>query len=330
MLTKNTLIVSLTIGVLVTLGLALSAAGGSALAVINDKIETKDKSLSIYVSPASSDRITLTPGDVYDGEFTVTSDASVTNEVFVSLTPYSIGKDSGQRDFDTETSRTHITKWIDFGVDGCDITRTDGNNVYFTMRPQEECKIKYHIAVPSDAMGGSQNSGIFVQSVVDDSSGGMIMQSYRVGYLLYVNINGPGALYRGEIVKNDIPFILFEPPVYAGSLIENTGNLDFRASYEVVMHNWFGGEEVFRKSWENLIMADGRKSDEAQWGGSPSLGIFKVQQKISLLDEVSDETKIVIIIPIWLIIITVLLIAALIWWLCSRNHGKPKRSKRWN
>ena len=316
------------VGVGAVLGMVLGTAG-SAFAVINNQITIDpDKDVNIIISPFSSNRLKMKPGDVYDGEFTVASNVRETFEATLQVTPFSTDRETEQKDFSTDTARTQMSKWTTVKLEGCDTNKVEDDMIYFTFRSQEECYVKYHIKVPANAMGGSQNIGIFAQSVVPDDAEGMIKSSYRIGHTVHADIDGPGARFEGNVIYNNVPWLLFNPPLTVDSRVENTGNLDFGVNYHVNMKNYFGGVEVFDKTWSRSVMADSRHTDSASWAEAPVLGLFMVTQQIELLDETSEVSKLVLIVPIWLIVIIVgvilLLLAALI---LKIRENKKKRTK---
>jgi len=317
-------------GVVAALGLVAFSAAESAFAVINDQIMIDNsKAINLVISSFTSNRANLKPGDSLDGEFKISSNAYQSTDVFLSVAPFTINKETEKRDYETESARTNMVKWTTLELLDCDITKTENNRIYFTMRPQEQCRVKYHIKVPNDAMGGSQNMGIFVQSILSGDDPNMIGREYRVGHLVSVDIDGPGALWRGNVVYNHIPCILFNPPLAVGSRVENTGNMDFGVDYHVNIKNYFGGYEMFDKTWGDMVMADGRHTTGAAWEGAPALGLFLVTQEIKFLDEVSAVTKLVLIIPIWLIVLTAVVLGLLIWALILkiRKYRREKQNK---
>ncbi|MDR3125941.1 MAG: hypothetical protein LBU20_02645 [Candidatus Nomurabacteria bacterium] len=290
----------------------VSSAIESALAVVNPAIELSNDPVGLAVSPFFSERLSLDPGSVIDGEFKVYSIATETMNVFTELAPYSLNKTTRQRDFNTETPRTHIAKWATLELKNCDVTKREDARIYFTMRPREECIISYHIAVPADALGGSQDAGIFVQNITPDGDEG-ISSAYRIGHMIYSDVSGPEAHYAGEITRNYTPSLLIDKPIVAQAAVENTGNLDFYADYEVKIANWFGGEEVFSKSWQSQILADGGLDENTTWNETPALGLYKVSQKINILDQESRIEKLVLVVPLWLLIIFACVILLLMW-----------------
>jgi len=304
------------VGVMVALGVSLGATG-VASAFINDEVELVNNTVGIAVSPVNSERLKLEPGAVESGRFRVRQTGHEVNEIAIYVGPLSMktSRTDNTKDFTSETNRTRISKWTTFTIDGCDTNRVEDGVTYITMRPKEECYVNYTIRVPSDALGGSQNASIIVVTVArdGDSSAAGIRNRYSFAYALYTDIDGPGAFYEGKVIKNHIPWILFSPPLVTDSLVENTGNLDYIAHYDVKMNDYFSGRQVYDKSWSSLIMADSKYQSGTAWEGAPALGLFLVTQDITVLDKVSSVTKITLIIPIWLIIIIIGVIVLLVW-----------------
>ncbi|MDR0956145.1 MAG: hypothetical protein LBM73_03400 [Candidatus Nomurabacteria bacterium] len=287
--------------------------------------------IGLAFSPTGSQRIQLNPGDSFDGKFAVTSTGSETTEVFAQMAPYSVSNDAktSNNDFTTETDRTQISKWTTITLDNCTVDKTDAGKIYFTMQPKQSCQISYHIAVPTNAVGGSQDAGIFVQSVSKGGAG--ITSSYRVGYLIYSNISGPGATTAGEVTQNKIPGFLSEPPIYADSTVKNTGSLDFNAQYSIKIVNFFGGDTAYTNSSSHVILAGSSQNERLAWSGAPALGLFKVTQTISTMGKTNTVTKLVLIVPVWLIVLIILIIMAIIalivWRIGRRGHYKAKENR---
>lgn len=308
---------------LIAVGIA-SGFSAQASALINDRIELEDKSIGIAISPMSSQRLDLKPGSAYEGSFRLRQTGRETNEVVAEVTPFSAGAvDYDSSDFAKSSDRTKITEWIALGLSDCDITSREGNKIYFAMRPQEECFVDYRVSVPSDATGGSQRAGIFIQSVATNSvqSGTGVSNSYRIGYIITSDVDGPNAKRAGKVVENNIPGFLFWPPITVNSKVANTGNIDFDAKYTVKMKSIFSGITAFKDETTRTIFADTVRSGDVTWKDAPFLGIFKVTQTVEILGETFTTTKTVVILPIFVIVIVLILIALLI----VRNVAKKNR-----
>ncbi|MDR1196706.1 MAG: hypothetical protein LBL08_00275 [Candidatus Nomurabacteria bacterium] len=318
-------------GIVAALALVIGVTTVSQ-AYINPDIELLHDEVGIGVSPIKADRIDMVPGGKYEGRFRVRQTGHETSQIVAEIKPM-----TAYKNYEVETDRTQITKWTTFKLEGCDVDKVEDGKTYFTMRSKEECYLNYYISVPQNAMGGSQNSAIMVRTETRDDVGAKsgnagVSYQYQFAYAVYSDVDGPGAVYAGKVLENNVPWILFEPPLGVSSLVENTGNLDFMTKYEVKMNNWFGGKEVYNRSWEGLTFADSKYEDGTQWAEAPVLGLFEVTQTINLLDEKvenqtsSTVTKLVLIIPIWLVLIIIGIILLLIWALYLRIKGKKEKS----
>jgi len=305
------------------IGIAVAILGVSILAatqvfaVINENIQLRNNSVGIAVSPGNSDRLEFVPGDYYEGSFRVRQVGRETNKVFAEVTPYSAGAESDYENsnFYNPNASTEIVNWITLNLDKCDIDSRQGGKIYFTMRPREECFVKYRIAIPLSAKGGSQRAAIFVQSEVREGQNqglGGVESSYRMGYMIYADIDGPDARFSGRVIENNIPWLFFDPPIFVTNKLENSGNSDFNVKYEMEAKNVFSGASNFTSEKDKMVFADSTRADKITWEGSPFLGMFNVTQKITFLDETSEVTRLVLIVPIWLIIIVAVVIALLI------------------
>ena len=328
---KFTMKYKIIVGTLAALCFVLGAAGSSS-AVINDDIQFQHATTGLGFTPTDSERLKFKPGDVYDGSFTVYNTAPDVTNVYAEVAPYSTGIETEYftGDYTNPSDRTKIAEWTNIELSGCDVTKREDGKIYFTLRVKEECNISYHIQVPHDAYGGSQHAAILVQTYEskDQGKGGGIVSYYRIAFPIMANVDGPGAYYAGRILENNVPWLFLNPPVTTNSLVENTGNIDFDVKYAVTMHNFFGGKKVYENSSDLPAFADSRYRNTFEWKDAPILGLFKVTQKVELLNEMSEVTKLVLVVPIWLIIIILLVIALLVTAKVLKSREKKKLKQK--
>lgn len=320
---------SLLIGLAMVSGIVLFSAG-SALARINEDIVIRND-VGVALSPMMSDRMDLKPGSVVEGKFRVRYPASETTEVFAEVSPYAAGEGDNYESgiFNKSSVYTKMTEWVTLDLEECTINKREAGRIYFTMRQQEECFVTYKIAVPKDAYGGSQHVAIFVQTVPNENTegGGAIINSYRIGYLIKNDIDGPGAKAEGKVVEIKIPgFFLFVPPITTSSLVENTGSLDFEADQKVTIKSYFGDNEVYSEERKVLVMAETERLASDKWEDTPQLGLFKVTVETTVLGETTVLNKTVLVIPVALIVAIVVGILLLALWI----YFKVKKSKEGN
>ena len=162
------------------------------------------------------------------------------------------------------------------------------------------------------SMGGDSNEGL--QTV------------RRLGYLVYGNVNGD-IIRTAKILENKIPSFIFDPPIIATSVVENTGNVYTKASYTLQVFPLFSDEEIYTTEENpdgNILFPETKRYSEISWEGAPALGIFRVKQTIKIFDEVSEVEKLVFLCPLWFIAIILLLIFLIIFWIVSRVRGRNR------
>ena len=89
----------------------------------------------------------------------------------------------------------------------------------------------------------------------------------------------------------------------------------------------FGDEEVYTNE-ENpttaTVLPDTSRFNTQIWEGAPALGIFRVKQTVSILDQESVTEKIVFLCPIWFLFIILLIIFAAVFWIVNRVRTRNK------
>jgi hypothetical protein len=285
------------------MGLALVASliisGATPAPVL--AIEKTDKpDVWLQVSPVSN-TIELQPGQKYNGQMTVMNIGNLPFSFSMLASPYYVTNlDYQQRFDDKELPRTQIAHWISFD-------KTD----YQNLQPNTSVNITYHINVPKDAPGGGQYAVLFAQT--DSGPGNSVQTINRVGSLVYAHVAGD-TRQAGEVISVDSSSWYFVPPIKTGSVVKNTGTVDFMTKQTLIVEGLFGGE-VYRNSTDDKItMPDTSRRIELTWDKTPIFGIFRVTNQIEFLGKLQySETQLVIVIPIWLlvIIITVLLLIIL-------------------
>lgn len=324
------------VGLILSVGLSIGLTAG-VNAVINDRIDQPNNLAGLALSPMTSGRLDLKPGESYDGRFRVRMTGHETQDVVAEITPYSSGAqdDYSSSDFKSETRYTKVLGWMSVTLeedDTCKADRHETGKVYFQLDPQEECYLNYHIAVPSDAYGGSQRAAILVRTInetMPENGGTGINNQYQVGYMMTANIDGPDAKAEGRVVETKVPGLLFMPPVKSSILVENTGSLDFEAEYKVTVKNYFGSKEVYSKEDKALVMAETRRLVSNKWNDTPRFGLFKVTVETTVLGETSTLNKTVLVIPLALIIAILVVLALLGLWAYTKvTKQKGPKSKK--
>lgn len=288
-----------------TLGAAFLVSG-TANAFINEDIVIQSSN-GFALSPMSL-KAEITPGETIEGEFRVRSVADTTQDVFADATPYSVTNDQYNADYSTVNYRNTLYKYAtisldDRGKDGCKITKTEENRIYFTLRSQEECYVTYKIDVPLDIPAGSQYVSFGVQQVPDsaDGSTGGVIRSNRIATILYAKNPHGNTFEKGELIYQDIQKWVFSGPLKTTASLKNEGNIDFDVVSNIEVRNLFGSL-IYKpeKEQTQVVMAETTRVISNDWS-TPGVGIYRVSQTVKYLGKESTIQKLVFCIPIWLI-----------------------------
>ena len=270
----------------------------------------------LQISPAKQDIGELKPGETKTGEFKVQNTGTKEFSFKVGVFPYTVSDENYTPNYDETSKYTDIANWVTFSQD-------DGS-----VEPGKEVVITFTVKVPKDVPAGGQYAILAAETTGDENtSGGTgIVAVRRVGMLLYSEVEG-NTRRTGSIEENNIPSILFNPPISGTSIVENTGNVHTQAEYIMQVFPLFSDEEVYTNE-ENpvtlTILPETRRFNTVSWDGAPRLGIFRVKQTVKIFDEVSVTEKLVFLCPIWFLFIVVALIFFVIIWAVMRMRGRGK------
>lgn len=244
----------------------------------------------IQISPVS-ERISLSCDQKHDGTFKVSNIGSEAFDFEVYANTYGVQDMSYDPVFDKETVYTQLSGWISFD-----------QKSYQNLEPGKSVDVPYHISVPTDCPGGGQYAVLFAQTVPkDDIKSGMGLQTVsRVGELVFANMGGE--------TRKTGDFINFEQnwwtdgKVESSTVIKNTGNVDFAVNQKFTVTSLFG-EELYTNTIDKSVLPETSRELKQTWEDTPFVGLFNVTNQTTYLGETPvNETKIVLVAPIWLIV----------------------------
>lgn len=270
----------------------------------------------MQVSPSFAEIEEMQPGKSYDGVFKVQNTGGKDLDYAITITPYSVKDDKYALDSDTETAYTQMKDWITLSQDSGKLSPNDAE------------EIKYTIRVPQDAPAGGQYALINIRLVQenDSNSGATITANKQIGFRLLGEIEG-NTRRTGKVTEQNIPSILFNPPISATSVVENTGNTHITASYVLRVFPLFSNEEVYTNEdspYEVTVLPETSRYNSISWDDAPHLGIFRVEQTVTIADDTQTVKKTVFLCPIWLIFIILLIIFCVIFWIFSRIKNRNR------
>ena len=252
------------------------------------------------ISPVSTSVKNLDPGQQYDGTVKVTNIGGKPFDFKVYASPYGVQDLTYENSFEARGDFNQIVHWISFDQEE-----------YLGLEPKATIEVPYHINIPADPPGGAQYAVIFYETINQDESAGVIQTINRLGHTIFAEVNGD-TKKEGEVVSLNQRGLIFEPPLGSTFVIKNTGNVDFTAIHKLTVESVFG-EKLYEDTKDYLMIAESSREAEHSWGEAPIIGLFKVTNEVRLLDEVRyDQTKLVLMAPIWLIIIVIAAIIVLV------------------
>lgn len=271
----------------------------------------------LQISPVRLD-LDLEPGTTSTGTFEVQNTGLKAYDFILGVDPYSVTDENYSIDSETRTAYTDIVDWITF-------SQNEGH-----VEPNQNQEITVTVTVPDDVPAGGQYAMIYAEMVRDDeleSTG--VAVNHRVGLLVFSEVEGD-TRREGQVLETKIPTILFNPPITATSLVENTGNVHATAYYTLQVFPLFGDEEVYTNE-ENpatlTILPETQRFNSISWDGAPQLGIFRVRETVTILDDTQTIEKIVFLCPIWFLFLILLIIFFVIFWLVSRARSRKSTGK---
>jgi hypothetical protein len=288
------------------------ALGGAAMA---------DSQLTL--APVASEHIILEAGMQQSGSFTV----------------YNTGTE--KLDIEVKGSELCVNDSYAFTFEGCSVASSTTMKNWITasaekatLEPNEETKVNYTINVPATGLpGGSQHAGVTVTFKGKDS--GDLDVNYTLGYRLFA-YNPIGAKLSETLVSAKVDRLQFKKPLQARMTAKNDGNVDFFAKTTMTVSS-IGGKEVNKTENNHVVMPGTTREVKSGWDGSPHLGLFKVKYEVILEDidgkmlESKTIEKMVLIMPLFMFVIILVVIAALLVFLVLRlkKNAELKNARKY-
>lgn len=273
-----------------------------------------------------SQRFSLEPGQTYTGKITVVNPADATEnfKYKVGVSPYGVNPENYDADLTTDYTRSAISKWIT-------IKETSGE-----LAPNETRDVEFTITVPEDAPGGGQYATITITSDNDQAvtEGVAVQNIFEMASIIYGRVSGE-IKHEGEILENNIPGFSAVTPVTLSALISNNGNVHEDATFVISVSDAFTGRVILPTEeddgqYSEIVMPETTRKVERNVSNLPAVGVVRVKQTIYYNGEVSEETKDILICPIWFMALVAVTVIAIIATIVAiiRKHTKGGKKKR--
>lgn len=283
---------------------------------------TEKPAMRIQVSPTDN-RVSLNKGETTEYFFNVDNTGTEPYNFKVYVTPYSVTNEKYSPNFSNETSHTMVRRWIDFKNDAGEYVK---ENTY-SVEPGQRKEVHYRIVVPEDIPGGGQYAMIFIEALPkNDNNTGGIRTISRLGYRIFGRTNGE-TKEAAEIISHDMDSFYTSGKVKTTGVVKNDGNADFNAIFKFKVEKIFGGT-VFEDSKGYDVLPETTRNIEMVWEDTPAFGIYRITSTMSVLDQTRSVTKIVLIIPVFMIVILLMLLTITIaWFIILYRKRQAQKSK---
>ena len=291
----------------------------TSLIVPVDSVYAEDEKPAVWlqISPVAN-RVTLNPGDELTYKMEVDNIGAKKFKFRVYAAPYSIANEAYEVNFSTETNRTQISRWVSFNQNADakkDSEKDWKSEVTFEIEPDQRQEVEYKVSVPSDIPDGGQYATIFAESVPDsDATSTGVRTISRVGLILYGSTTGE-TIEKATISGFNMNTFMTSGKITAEADIANEGNTDFTASISMKIDKLVGGTVAEISNPYPVIPDSPTRHATLEWEDTPVFGIFSVHTTVNALDQTYEETKVVLILPVFIIIIMLILLTIIIAWL---------------
>lgn len=278
--------------------------------------------ITLQINPTDQE-IDLSPEATTKGSVKVKNIGRLSFSFRVFARPYQVLNENYDPDFNTENSYTNLHNWIEFPTSE------------YVLAPNEEVYVDFVINVPADVPAGGQYAAVIIETR-DSMDGKSNLQAInQVASLIYAHVAGE-TRESGELVSHSIPQFLLGSPFSISTRIKNTGNIDFKFTQTIQIQDFFTGREVMTPDAidedgrnigrvKSVVLPDSTRYSTLNWDGAPQLGVFRVHQTISFLDQNYDFYSTVFVCPIWLGIAVLFIIVLMIIWIVLRVVTRQKR-----
>ncbi|HET8884466.1 MAG TPA: hypothetical protein VFM68_03270 [Candidatus Saccharimonadales bacterium] len=262
---------------------------------------------SIAISPALQ-RFEVKAGGSVSEELTVINNGQTETEFIVYSRPYSVKNEQYQPQFEKTSANTDLYQWVRF------------NKTSYTLGPGERVVIPYSIGVPAKAAPGGHYGVIFVETQPAQDTNESVVRKKRIGSIILANVDGD-ITRQGELISTHVDFWQTTPPLTASNRVENTGNTDFQAHITTVVKDMFGS--VKHNQTKDYIIYPGTiRNITFEWNQASWFGLFRVEQTVKVLDDSTNASHLVLMLPRWLLVVVIALIVV------GAGYGLLRRKRR--
>lgn len=278
------------------------------------------------ISPVATS-VYIDAGKTQNYQFTIENTGKDDFKFKLYTGPYSVTNEDYDADLASETSYNQIARWITFQDDSGSFVK----NPVFELKAGEKRTIVYRVAVPEDIPEGGQYCVIHAESLSDAESGkkdttvGLDSLS-RVSLIILGHGNG-NTKDIAEITDFYLTGFFSTKDIEGSTKVKNTGNTDFLAVYSFSVDSIFG-TNLYNATDNFVILPETERKYTVSWAETPLFGIFKVNFKVEALEATESRSRVILIMPAFMIVILLLLLTSIIFWTIMLLRKRKERSSR--
>lgn len=317
-------------GLSIVAGLTLRVEPASATQPTprSSEADFNPEDFSITLSP-STQALELKPNDTYESSVNVINSGKIPIDFTVKTTPFQVEANDGEysADFASVNRYTELANWVKF------------DQTEYHIEPGETAEVEFRIDVPEKTVGGGQYAAIMIYTEDSADPSATIRTASQLAAILYGHVEGDDMKIEGTITEHNFPRLISSGPLKITASAQNTGNVDFALRHTVTIRNFFTNEEYFGPSstesdgasssiHEVVVMPDTSRTDTIVWENTPNIGLYRVEQTITVLDQTITEEKLILFCPLWILILIAVLIILLVFWIIlaivKRRRSRPQ------
>ena len=283
--------------------------------------EAEKPAMRIQISPVEN-RVTLNANETNEYTFNVDNTGSEGYSFKVYANPYSVLNEQYSPSFSNQNAHTQVSRWITFKNDAGEYN----TEATYSVEAGQRKEVTYKITVPSDIPGGGQYAIVFVEAIPKDDNSGGIRTVSRLGLRVFGRTNGE-TKESAEILNHNMDSFYMSGKIKTNGTVKNSGNADFNAIFKFKVEKIFGGV-VYEDSKGYDVLPDTTRNIELTWEETPVFGIYRITSTLNALDQSRSTTKIVLIIPVFMIVILLMLLTITIaWFIILFRKRQAQKSK---
>ena len=169
---------------------------------------------------------------------------------------------------------------------------------------------------------------IFAQTDSNDSDtdSNELKTISRVGSIVYGRTDGE-TRESASITDLSVPGFLLSGPVTVKSIVKNSGNIDFSAVHKFTVKS-IVGSELYHEEDSQIVFPDTSRKATFSWESTQLMGIFRVTYRVEAVDQIQEVTRLVIILPAYMLLIFIILLTIFIIWIIITIRKRRERKSR--